>query len=73
MGNNYLFLIGTACGRYSYAPDLPEMKCAVPGSARYNFEATETPEPFKDLNFGLLTVRTSFVYRFCSTRHLRNI
>ena len=49
------------------------MKCALPGSAKYNFEATEAREPFEDPNFGLITVRTSFVYRFCSTRHLRNI
>jgi hypothetical protein len=49
------------------------MKCAVPGSAKYNFEATEVRELFEDLNFGLLTMRTSFVYRFCSTCHLCNI
>ena len=49
------------------------MKCAVPGSAKYNFEATEAREPFEDPNFGLLTVRTSIVYTVCSPRHLRNI
>ena len=45
----------------------------MPESARYNLEATEAPEPFKDPNFGLLNVRTSFVYRFCSSHHLQNI
>ena len=49
------------------------MKSAVLKSAKNNFEANGAREKFKDLHFGMLTMRTPFVYTFCSTCHLHNI
>jgi len=45
----------------------------VPESVKHNFLAIEGRTPFKDLNFGFLTIRTSIVYTVCSPHHLHNI
>src|SRR6202050_2406633 len=48
-------------------------QCAVPECVLHNFRAIGGPGPFEDPNFAFLTVRTFFVCKFCSPRHLRNI
>jgi hypothetical protein len=46
---------------------------AVPECMLHNFRAIGGLGPFEDPNFAFLTVRTNFVCKFCSPRHLRNI
>jgi hypothetical protein len=53
--------------------ELRHNQSAVPECVMHDFQFIGGRGPFEDPNFAFLTVRTNFVCKFCSPRHLHNI